>query len=252
MTNSIYNSILEKRRQGRHSFAVLIDPDRTDEIKLRRLAELSTKASADYFFVGGSLLTRDSLQECVNLLKQISNLPVVLFPGSTMQISNEADAILFLSLISGRNADLLIGQQVQSAAIIRQSDLEVIPTGYMIIEGGKRTAVEYISNTQPIPSDKEDIAASTAMAGEMLGLKIIYLDSGSGAQQPVPAKLISTIRKNVSIPIICGGGIRTPEAAMQACEAGADIIVVGNAIESDQSLATDLSIAIHSVERTKV
>jgi putative glycerol-1-phosphate prenyltransferase len=164
-----------------------------------------------------------------------------------LQISKSADAILLLSLISGRNADLLIGQHVIAAPLLKSSHLEIIPTGYMLIESGTQTAASYISNTLPIPSQKDDIAMSTAMAGEMLGLNLIYLDAGSGAKNSVSEAMIRKVKSNINIPLIVGGGINTPAKAIKACEAGADLIVVGNAIEKNARLIKDISTAIHKI-----
>ncbi len=234
------NRILDKINQSyinkQKRFAVLIDPDKTNLSTLEKIIRLSVESNVDFFFVGGSLLTENNLDLCIRTIKQKSEIPVILFPGNNLQISKEADAILLLSLISGRNADLLIGNHVISAPYIKESKLEIIPTGYMLIDGGKPTTVSYISNTFPIPHDKEDIAACTAMAGEMLGLKTIYLDAGSGAMKHVSAKMIKTIRNSVDLPIIIGGGIKTPETAGEIWNAGADIVVVGNAIEKSSEL----------------
>jgi putative glycerol-1-phosphate prenyltransferase len=238
------NRILDKINQSyinkQKRFAVLIDPDKTNHTALERIIKLAVESNVDFFFVGGSLLTENKLDLCIRTIKQKSEIPVILFPGNNLQISKEADAILLLSLISGRNADLLIGNHVISAPYIKESKLEVIPTGYMLIDGGKPTTVSYISNTFPIPYDKEDIAACTAMAGEMLGLKTIYMDAGSGAIRPVSANMTKKIRNSVDLPIIVGGGIKTPEAAREIWDAGADIVVVGNAIEKSSELIKEI------------
>ena len=170
-----------------------------------------------------------------------------MFPGSPSQISKHADALLYLSLISGRNADLLIGQHVISAPFVKKSGLEIISTGYMVIDGGAPTTVSYISNATPIPADKADIALCTAMAGEMLGKKIIYMDAGSGAKKAISEEMISSVASNIDVPLIVGGGIRDAEKAYLNCKAGADVIVIGNAIEKDPSLIKEMAAAIHSV-----
>ncbi len=164
-----------------------------------------------------------------------------------MQVNNKADGILFLSLISGRNADMLIGKQVITAPILKHSSLEILPTGYMLIDSGKPTTASYMSNTTPIPADKDCVAACTAIAGEMLGLKLIFMDGGSGAKQPISAEMISSVSKSVNCPIIIGGGINSGEKAIEKCKAGADIIVVGNAIENNKNLITEISNAVHSI-----
>jgi phosphoglycerol geranylgeranyltransferase len=250
MKSSIYSQFLEKKRQGKKSFAVLIDPDKTDEEKINELIQLAIHSGVDYFFVGGSLLLSGQLDECIRQLKAGSDIPVVLFPGSPAQISKYADALLYLSLISGRNPELLIGQHVVSAPTVKNSGLEIIPTGYMVIDGGAPTTVSYMSNAAPIPSDKNDIALCTAMAGEMLGMKLIYMDAGSGAKRPITESMIEKISKHIEIPLIVGGGIITPEKAYLNCKAGADIIVVGNAIEKDANLINEISAAVHSVPVT--
>jgi phosphoglycerol geranylgeranyltransferase len=201
----------------------------------------------DFIFVGGSLLLKDHVDICVQRIKSLCNIPVLLFPGNVMQISKYADGILFLSLISGRNPDFLIGQQVIAAPYLKQTELEVLPTGYMLIDGGVPTSVSYMSNTTPIPRGKKEIAYSTALAGEMLGLRIMYLDAGSGAQQPVSKKMISYLSSRLSVPLIVGGGIRTPEAAYEAVAAGADIVVVGNVLEKDPDLLEQMVSAVHQV-----
>lgn len=242
---SISDKINESR--PRKLFAVLIDPDKYDRASLDSLISAVNAYQADLIFIGGSLLTHDHLEETIQQVKENTAIPVVLFPGSLMQISRKADALLLLSLISGRNPDMLIGKHVIAAPYLRASGLEILPTGYMLIESGPLTTAQYISNTLPIPRSKNDIAACTAMAGEMLGLKLIYMDAGSGAEVPVGPAMIELVRKSISIPLIVGGGIRTPEQALLACRAGADVIVVGNAIEEDVSIIQEIAGAVHSV-----
>lgn len=242
---SIYNDILERKNRGRKSFAILVDPDKQKKDALLRTIEIAKNAKADYFFVGGSLLSNDSLDACLTTLKDNSNIPVILFPGNAMQINDKADGILFLSLISGRNPDMLIGKQVITAPLLKQSSLEVISTGYMLIESGKPTTASYMSNTHPIPSNKNDVAACTAIAGEMLGLKMIFMDGGSGAQNPISEEMITKVSKSVEVPLIIGGGINSGEKATANCKAGADIIVVGDAIEKDNKLIKEIAEAIH-------
>ena len=229
---------------------MLIDPDKVDASAIDKLVSLSVEAGVDYFFVGGSLVISNHLDYCIQLIKASCSIPVILFPGAPSQVSKYADALLYLSLISGRNPELLIGQHVISAPFVRQSGLEIIPTGYMVIDGGAPTTVSYISNASPIPSDKNEIAMCTAMAGEMLGMKLIYMDAGSGAKNPVPTAMIEKVSSHIETPLIVGGGITTPEKAYLNCRSGADIIVVGNAIEKDASLIKEMSDAIHSVAVT--
>lgn len=241
------NALTEKKAMGKKSFAVLIDPDKVNAQVMDELIELSVAAKVDYFLVGGSLVISNYLDECVQHIKQNCDLPVILFPGSPTQVSKYADALLYLSLISGRNPELLIGQHVVSAPLVKQSGLEIMPTGYIVIDGGAPTTVSYISNATPIPADKNDIAMCTAMAGEMLGMKLIYMDAGSGAKRPISESMIKVVADNIEAPLIIGGGIIHPEKAYLNCKAGADVIVVGNAIEKDASLIKEMSDAIHSI-----
>jgi phosphoglycerol geranylgeranyltransferase len=247
MNNKIYQSLIERKQSGKKSFAVLIDPDKVTKSLLDELILLSNEAKVDYFLVGGSLVISNHLDECVQHIKNNCAIPVILFPGSPSQISKDADALLYLSLISGRNPELLIGQHVVSAPFVKMSGLEIMPTGYMVIDGGAPTTVSYISNASPIPADKNEIAMCTAMAGEMLGMKLIYMDAGSGAKKAITEKMIEAVAKNISIPLIIGGGILEPEKAYLNCKAGADVIVVGNAIEKDASLIKQMAAAVHSV-----
>jgi phosphoglycerol geranylgeranyltransferase len=247
MKHTIYNQLTEKKRAGHKLFTVLIDPDKVDETKIDKLVSLSLEAKVDYFFVGGSLVISNYLDQCIQLIKSACNIPVILFPGAPSQISKYADALLYLSLISGRNPELLIGQHVISAPFVKQSGLEIMPTGYMVVDGGAPTTVSYISNASPIPSDKNEIAMCTAMAGEMLGMKLIYMDSGSGAKRPVTETMIEKVASHIEAPLIVGGGITDPEKAYLNCKSGADIIVVGNAIEKDTSLIKEMSNAVHSI-----
>jgi putative glycerol-1-phosphate prenyltransferase len=247
MKQGIYQSLVAKKQSGHKSFAVLIDPDKVNNSILDELMELSQAARVDYFLVGGSLVISNQLDEVVQHIKSNCSIPVILFPGSPNQVSKYADALLYLSLISGRNAELLIGQHVVSAPFVKQSGLEIMATGYMVIDGGAPTTVSYISNASPIPSDKNEIAMCTAMAGEMLGMKLIYMDSGSGAKRPITESMIQSVANSIEVPLIIGGGIIEPEKAYMNCKAGADVIVVGNAIEKDASLIREMADAIHSV-----
>lgn len=247
MKNKLYQQFLRNKQQGHKSFAVLVDPDKVDAPKIEKLVSLAIEAKVDYFFVGGSLLISNHQDECIQQIKALCNIPVILFPGSPSQVSKYADALLYLSLISGRNPELLIGQHVVSAPFVRKSGLEIMPTGYMVIDGGAPTTVSYISNVTPIPSDKNEIALCTAMAGEMLGMKLIYMDSGSGAKRPIPESMIEMVASHIEVPLIIGGGITDPEKAYRNCKAGADVIVVGNAIEKDESLIKEMSDAVHSM-----
>ncbi len=247
MKTRLYHQLLEKKSKGQKSFALLIDPDKVNEEKIDQLSRLATEAKVDYLFVGGSLVISNHLDEVVNRLKKNCSIPIILFPGSPSQISKQADGLLYLSLISGRNPELLIGQHVISVAAVKQSGLEIISTGYMVIDGGAPTTVSYISNAAPIPSDKNEIAMCTAMAGEMLGMKVIYMDAGSGAKRPITEPMIEKVAKSIEAPLIVGGGITDPEKAYRNCKAGADVIVIGNAIEKNIALIKEMSDAIHSI-----
>ncbi|TCZ73637.1 geranylgeranylglyceryl/heptaprenylglyceryl phosphate synthase [Flaviaesturariibacter aridisoli] len=245
MQGLVYQSLQEKKIRGAKSFALLIDPDKVTPALLQELVPRAEAAGVDYYFVGGSLVISDGLDECVLAIKALTAKPVVLFPGAPSQLSRHADALLYLSLISGRNPELLIGQHVLSAPFVKKSGLELMPTGYMVVDGGAPTTVSYISNAAPIPHDKADIALCTALAGEMLGLKLIYIDAGSGARRPVSAEMIGAVAQHIDVPLIVGGGIRTGEAAWAACQAGADVVVVGNAIEKDPALLEEIAAAVH-------
>ncbi len=244
---SILEVIQHRHRAGKKSIAVLVDPDKADDpARLRHLIDLANENCIDFFFVGGSLITRSNLPQVIQTIKENMSIPVVLFPGSSQQIDPAADAILFLSLISGRNPDLLIGQHVQAAPLLRTYRMEVLPTGYMLINSGKLSSVAYISNTLPIPDDKYDLAACTALAGEMLGLKLIYLDAGSGAERAISPRMIAAVRKTIQLPLIVGGGINSSDKAQAALEAGADMIVIGNALEKEPDLLTEISERVYA------
>jgi phosphoglycerol geranylgeranyltransferase len=240
-------ALVKKLNDGKKKFAVLIDPDKSTLAKIKKVASISEKYSVDFLFYGGSLLTEDNHSTFITVLKDHCSIPVILFPGNDLQINRKADGILLLSLISGRNAEMLIGKHVIAAPYLKTSGLEIIPTGYMLIDSGRPTTVSYISNTTPIPADKDDIAVCTAMAGEMLGLKLIYMDAGSGAKNPVPLSMIRQVRRNTRIPLVIGGGIRSAAQAGAISRAGADLIVIGNAIEKDPPLIAKISEAIHNI-----
>jgi len=226
----VLDTLHKARTENKKLLAILIDPD-TDFGVTEILLKHVEKTKVDLVFVGGSLLYKGRIEECLDFVKSRTQLPTVIFPGSEIQLSDKAEAILFLSLISGRNPDLLIGKHVTVAPFLKQMKLEVIPTGYMLIDGGKQTTASYISQSMPIPADKPGIAMATALAGEYLGLKLLYIDAGSGALNPVSKEIISTVRKHVQLPIIVGGGIKNKQAVLDAWEAGADVVVVGNLLE---------------------
>lgn len=241
--NLIYPKFQELKDLKQHAFAVLIDPDDTDIDSIQKVAEKCEDAEVDYIFMGGSIMISQQVHQIIDAFKKVSNIPIVLFPGSPSQISNNADALLYLSVLSGRNPELLIGQHVVSAPQVKKSGLEIIPTGYLIIDGGKPTTVSYMSHSAPLPHNKPDLALCTAWAGEMQGKKLIYMDAGSGAELPISREMIKKVSNNIDIPLIVGGGIRTPEKVYENCQAGAQIIVVGDAIEKDSTLIKELSLA---------
>jgi phosphoglycerol geranylgeranyltransferase len=235
-------SLLEKITSTAHQkIAVLIDPDKNqDDQKLVCLLEKINVLNPEFIFVGGSTVDVSQFNKIVELIKELTTIPLVIFPGSHNQIHEKANGILFLSLISGRNPDYLIGHHVEAAHLLKKMNVEVIPTGYLLIDGGKNSSVQYVSQTTPIPSDQENIAVKTAIAGEMLGMKTIFLDAGSGALNSVPVKMIREVKKNISIPLIVGGGLKTIEQIKNTFDAGADLIVIGNKIEDDIDFMLDL------------
>lgn len=241
----ILSSLQQKASSGKKTFALLIDPDKFPHDNIIKIVTAIEAAQPDLILVGGSLVM-NKVEAVVEVLKKSLTIPVILFPGSLMQLTPKADGILFLSLISGRNPELLIGSHVAAAPFLKESGMEVISTGYILVEGGTTTSVEYMSQTKPIPASKTEIAVATALAGEMLGQKLIYLEAGSGALNHVPVQMITAVKKNISIPLIVGGGLNTLQKIEDACKAGADIIVVGNAFEKDLSLLHDFERIIHS------
>ena len=243
MRNETYRNILVKREQNHKMVAVLLDPDKCKDRHIVSIISMLKSYPPDFVFVGGrhTILSTNSL---IEILQEELSSKIVLFPGDASQFSDKADALLLLSLFSGRNPEYLIGQHVNSAIGIRAWGVEVIPTAYILVEGGKTSAVEYMSNTRAIPRNKKDIAVSTAVAGELLGMRLTYLEAGSGAQLPVPTEMIQAVRHNLDMPLIVGGGISTPEAMMAAFEAGADLVVIGNAFESQPQLIPDFAQAL--------
>jgi len=224
--------------------ALLIDPDKFDQQLIMQQIEVANRSNVDYIFLGGSLITNDGVALSIKILKKNTQIPIIIFPGDGTHIHKDADAILFLSLISGRNADFLIGNQVRTASSIKEMGMESIATGYMLIESGKLTAAQYMSNTMPIPQSKADIAVATAVAGEMLGLKCIYMDAGSGAEHSIKDNMIARVKSSINIPLIIGGGIRDAYTAKRIVDAGADIIVVGNAAENNPDIILEIKNAI--------
>ena len=230
---TIRQQIVEAKSNGQKLLAVLLDPDKIVLENLKHLIDKINQSPATHIFVGGSIVQNNILEELISQLKQKTSLPVILFPGDPSQISPKADGILFLSLLSGRNPDYLIEYQVQAAPILKKTNLEVISTGYILIESGNETAVARVSKTKPLSRENLDLVLATAQAGEMLGNQLIYLEAGSGARQPVPAEMIKLISENVEIPIIVGGGIVDLYGIEKAYSAGADLVVIGTAFEND-------------------
>jgi phosphoglycerol geranylgeranyltransferase len=231
-----FNEQLQDRSKKR--FALLVDPDKYNDRSLDQLIIHINQDPPDLLLVGGSILFKP-IEITITALKLGTKLPVFIFPGNVIQLSDRADGILFLSLISGRNAEFLIGNHVLAAPHLNRAGIEVIPTGYMLIENGRSTSVEYMSDTRPIPAGKPEIGVATAMAGEMLGMKTIYLEAGSGAARSVGLDMISAIRKQISLPLIVGGGISTVEGAREVYRAGADLIVIGTALENNPALISE-------------
>lgn len=232
MTN-IYNNILKSKINNQKLLAILLDPDKIDLNNAEILIEKINQSPATHIFIGGSQVENNILDELISKIKESCALPIVLFPGNPSQISNKADAILFLSLISGRNPDFLIEHQVKAAPILKKTQLEIISTGYVLIESGTETAVERVSKTKPLDRNNPDLALATAQAGEMLGNKLIYLEAGSGAKQAVPLKMIKKVSQNIEIPLIVGGGIIDLQGIQKAYDSGADLVVIGTAFEND-------------------
>lgn len=241
MKKKLLDLFVERKKTGIKSVAVLLDPDDIDFAKLPDLVQKCEACNVHYFFVGGSLINSDSFTTLLNQLRKLTKLPVIIFPGNNTHIFPEADGILLLSLVSGRNSEFLIGQHVIGAPALKRSKLEIMSTAYMLIDGGSQTTVSYISNTNPIPNNKPDIAVATAVAAEMIGMKITYLDAGSGADTPVNPRIIAAVSNNVACPVIVGGGLRSIETVETAFDNGADIIVIGNAIEENPDFILELS-----------
>ncbi|MCX6143162.1 MAG: geranylgeranylglyceryl/heptaprenylglyceryl phosphate synthase [Ignavibacteriales bacterium] len=243
-----FERLLKVRKERGAGYFILLDPDKNKREQLPSFVREATEAGVDGFLVGGSLMSTNDFEEHLRAIKQNTSVPVIIFPGGIMQVSSVADAILFLILISGRNPEHLIGSQVIAAPIIKRNGLEAISTGYMLIEAGNMTSAEFMSNTKPIPRDKPDIALAHALAAEIIGMKFVYLDAGSGAHASVPEEMIRAIAGKCSLPIIVGGGIRTPEEARKKVQAGASFIVTGTVTEHNNhhSFIKEFAEAVHS------
>ena len=245
----VHDMILRRVALQQKMLAVLIDPDiAVNEQLLTKTVQNACIAGADLILVGGSLLTTDRFDACMEIVTSLSDRPVVLFPGEPGQISPRADALLFLTLISGRNPEYLIGHQVNAAPKLLNMGLETISTGYMLVDGGKVTTAHYVSRTEPIPHDHNEIAMATAQAGQLLGNKLIYMDTGSGAPMHVSCSMLNAVRRSVNIPLIVGGGLRSTTDIHNVCKAGADVVVVGTAFEEDPELIYRLCEATHTIK----
>lgn len=236
----IYSNILSSVLKGKKLLAVLIDPDKTKPERLTKIVDKINQSMATHVFVGGSIVEENVTDVLVAEIKKFTKLPVVLFPGDIIQITNKADGILFLSLISGRNPDYLIGKHVESISKLKSTNLEVISTGYILIESGDKTAVQTVTETAPMLRENIQKIVDTAKAGELLGMKLMYLEAGSGASEPVSKAIISLVKQELQIPIIVGGGIRNKQQLENAYESGADLVVIGTAFEENDSFFEDI------------
>jgi putative glycerol-1-phosphate prenyltransferase len=250
MSDPIYDVIISRSAANQKSLAALIDPDEYDDQgKIIKMVEYANEAGVDLILVGGSFVAYPDITRTVQLIKSNTHIPVLLFPGNSLQVCEQVDAILFLTLISGRNPEYLIGQHVPVAVSLKKSGIEVIPTGYILIDGGTNTSAAYMSATSPIPANKPEIVNATALAGELLGLKLIYLEAGSGAKYPVRQEIIAKVRKNISIPLVVGGGINSIDRILRTLEAGADVIVIGNHLESQPDFILEAAGIIREYNR---
>ena len=242
---SVFDDLITDVSKKGAAYVVLIDPDRNDEDSIQDRVQKANKSGVDALFVGGSLMMDSKCVDRVRLIKSYSNIPVIFFPGGVGQLNPYYDAMLFMSVISGRNPHYLIGEQVISAPLVKDMDIETIPTGYLLIDGGAGSTVEFMSGTRPIPMDRVDVTVAHALAGQYLGMKLIYLEAGSGAKYPVSSSLIGAVNDMIDVPLVVGGGIKTPEVAAELVQSGASIIVTGTVIEDEVSRMKEFSNAIH-------
>lgn len=242
---NIYNEILQSKKEKKKLLAILLDPDKISKDSLQNIIPKINQSPATHIFIGGSLVLTNTIDGIIRELKQKTTLPVLLFPGNPSQISIEAHGILFLTLLSGRNPDFLIEHQVKAAPILKKTNLEIISTGYILIDGGNQTAVASVSKTIPLPRHNSDIAVATALAGEFLGNKLVYLEAGSGAKLSIPLETISLVSKNIEIPLIVGGGIKDIQGIEDAYAAGADLVVIGTAFENDSNFFINSNLMLH-------
>lgn len=251
---TLFDKLLKIKRDKGAGFFLLLDPDRGDSDHMITLAESAASCGVDAILAGSSLTTGADFHDRLADIKRATTLPVILFPGNSTQISRHADGILYLSLISGRNPQYLIEEQVRGAPLVKEYGLEPIPTGYMLIESDRPTSVQYISGTMPIPRDKLDIARVHALAARYMGMKVVYLEAGSGASEPVPVEMIAAVADYGGLPVIVGGGIKSPRQAEQRVLAGASFVVVGNRLEGkpDPAFVIDMADAIHTMVKTSI
>ena len=242
---AIFSKLTAAKAEGHKLFAVLIDPDKVAGEQLLLTLELAEQSGADLFLVGGSTVANGQTAKTLQFIKQHSTIPMLLFPGDHQHLSDAADALLFLSMVSGRNAEYMIGQQVAAAEWLRQHPMEVISTAYMLIDGGGEPAVKRVTQTQPIPLSDSQLAADTAFAARLMGFKATYLEAGSGAKEPVPTEMIQVVRQQITGPLFVGGGIRNENSAAATARAGADVVVVGNILEKDPTLMPTMVKAVH-------
>ena len=246
MQEKIFNYLLSVKNEKGAGFIVLIDPDKNSENKLEEKISKINTSGADAIFVGGSLILDSNCESRVEKIKSLSEIPVIFFAGGVSQLNKYYDAILFMSILSGRNPHYLIGEQVVAAPIVKDLGIEVIPTGYLLVDGGTNSSVQFMSGSSPIPIEKPDILIAHTLAAQYLGKKLVYLEAGSGAINPIPNELIKAVKKHIDIPIIVGGGIRYPEAAYAKVQAGASYIVIGSAIEDNSTeIIKEFADAIH-------
>ena len=246
MKETILNYLLSIKEEKGAGYIVLIDPDKNSEKKLEEKISKINNSGVDAIFVGGSLILDNNCERRVSIIKSLSELPVIFFPGGISQLNKYYDAMLFMSILSGRNPHYLIGEQVVAAPIVKDLGIEVIPTGYLIVDGGNNSSVQFMSGTNPIPIEKPDILVAHALAAQYLGKKLVYLESGSGAKKSIPNKLVNAVNSYIDVPIIVGGGIRSPESAYEKVQAGASFIVTGTVIENDSmAMIKEFADAIH-------
>jgi phosphoglycerol geranylgeranyltransferase len=242
---NIYRTLLDIKQKHGCGFLVLLDPDRKTPAMLKEFVGVCEKAGVDAFLFGSSLMITNHFEDNLKTVKEASSKPVIIFPGSASMVSGYADAILYLSLISGRNPGFLINEHVRSAPLIKEFGLETIPTAYMLIESGYHTSVAYMSDTLPIPRDKPDIACAHALAGQYLGMKLVYLEAGSGAKEPVPLEMVEQVSEYIEAPVMVGGGIRDADYAGKVAKAGASFVVVGNTLENNAGLVEEFVSKVH-------